>query len=113
MFKYLKVFQGNNGSDFKNKVAKLLEKQSVDIRRARTKYKRTRETFEEAFKKELRKLLLKPMGAQELQGQEKVSTICVKNFNKIVNKRNNTKSSMSDMTPKYAIKLNIVSLDKT
>ena len=53
------------------------------------------------------------MDAQELQDPEKVSTIWVKNLNKIVNKMNNKKSLMIDMKPKDAIKLAIVPLDKT
>ena len=52
------------------------------------------------------------MGAQELQDPEKVSTIWVKNLNKIVNKMNNTISPMIGMTPKDAIKLDTVPLDK-
>ena len=55
---------------------------------------------------------LKPMDAQELQDPEKVSAIWVKNLNKIVNKMNNTVSSMIDMKPKDAIKLGTVPLDK-
>ena len=39
LFKYPKTFQCDNGSEFKNKVKKLLEKHNVDIRRATTKYK--------------------------------------------------------------------------
>ena len=53
------------------------------------------------------------MDAQELQDPEKVSTIWVKNLNKTVNKMNNTVSSMIDMKPKDAIKLDTVPLDKT
>ena len=52
------------------------------------------------------------MDAQELQDPEKVSTIWVKNLNKIVNKMNNTASSMTDVKPKDAIKLDTVSLNK-
>ena len=52
------------------------------------------------------------MDAQELQDPEKVSTIWVKNLNKIVNKMNNTVSSMIGMKPKDAIKLDNVPLDK-
>ena len=66
----------------------------------------------EAFNRELAKLLFKAMDAQELQDLEKVSTIWVKNLNK-VNKMNNTKSSMIGMRPKDAIKLDTVPLDKT
>ena len=53
------------------------------------------------------------MDAQELQDSEKVSAIWVKNLNKIVNKMNNTKSSMIGMKPKDAIKPDIVPLNKT
>ena len=112
VFKYLKAFQCDNGSEFKNEGAKLLEKHSVDIRRATKKYKHTHRTLVEAFNRELAKLLFKPMDAQELQDQEKVSTIGVKNLNKIVNKMNNTVSSMIGMKPKDAIKLDTVPLDK-
>ena len=37
VFKYPKVFQRDNGSEFKSKVTKLLEKHNVDIRRVTTK----------------------------------------------------------------------------
>ena len=70
----------------------LLEKHNIEIRRAITKYKHTHTAFVEAFNKELAKLLFKPMDAQELQDPEKVSTIWVKNLNKIVNKMSNTES---------------------
>ena len=93
-------------------MTKLLEKHNLEIRRATTKYKHTHTAFVQAFNKELAKLLLKPMDAQELQGPEKVSTMWVKNLNKIVNKMNNTVSSMIDMKPKDAIKLDTVPLDK-
>ena len=111
-FKYPKVFQCDNGSEFKNEVTKLLEKQNVDNRRATTKYKHTHTAFVEAFNRELAKLLFKPMDAQELQNPEKVSTIWVKNLNIIVNKMNNRVSSMIGMKPKDAIKLDTIPLDK-
>ena len=112
VFKYPKAFQCDNGSEFKNEVTKLLEKHNVDVRRATAKYKHTHTAFVEAFNKGLAKLLFKPMGAQELQDPEKVSTIWVKNLNQIVNKMNNTKSLMIDMKPKDPIKLDTVPLDK-
>ena len=65
------------------------------------------------FKQKMAKLLFKPMDAQELQDPEKVSTIWVKNLNKIVNKMNNTASSMTGMKPKDAIKQDTVPLNKT
>ena len=52
------------------------------------------------------------MAAQELQDPEKVSTIWVKNLIKIVNKMSNTVSSMIDIKPKDAIKLDTIPLDK-
>ena len=65
-FKYPKIFQCDNGSEFKSKVTKLLENHSVEIKRATTKYKHTHTAFVEAFNKELAKELFKPMDAQEL-----------------------------------------------
>ena len=113
MFNYPRVIQCDNGSEFKDEVTKFFEQHNVDIRRATTKYKFTHLAIVEAFNKELVKLLFKPMDAQELQGPENVSTILVKNLNKIVNKMNNTLSSMIDMNPKDAIKLDTIPLDKT
>ena len=45
VFKYPKVFQCDNGSEFKNKETKLLEKHNADIRRATIKYKHTHTAF--------------------------------------------------------------------
>ena len=112
VFKYLKIFQCDNGSQFKNEVAKLLEKHNVSIWRATPKYKHTHTAFVEAFNKELAKLLFKPKDAQDLQDHEKVSTIWVKNLGPTVKKMNNTKSSMIDMKPKDVTKLDTVLLDK-
>ena len=88
VFKYPKTFQCDNGSEFKNEVTKLLEKHNFETRRATVKYKHTHTAFVEAFNKKMAKLLFKPMDAQEIQEPEKVSTIWVKNLNKIVNKMN-------------------------
>ena len=52
------------------------------------------------------------MDAQKIQEPEKVSRIWVKVLNKIVNKMNNTVSSIIGMKPKDAIKLDAVLLDK-
>ena len=59
VFKYPKVFQCDNGPEFKNEVTKLLEKHNVDIRRAATKYKHTHTVFVDAYNKELAKWMLK------------------------------------------------------
>ena len=70
VFKYPKVFQSDNGSEFKNEVKKLLEKHNADIRRETTKYKHTHTAFVEAFNRDIAKLLFKPMDTQELQDPE-------------------------------------------
>ena len=105
VFKYLKTFQCDNGSEIKNEVTVLLEKHKVDIRRATAKYKHTHTVFVEGSNKKSAKLWFKVMDAQELQDPEKVSTIWVKNLNKIINKMNNTESLMIGMKPKDPIKL--------
>ena len=112
MFKYTKTFQCDKGSEFKNEVTKLLEKHNVEIRRAKTKNKHTHTVFVEAFNKRLVKLLFKPIDAQQLQDPEKVSTVWVKNLDKIVNKMNNTVLLIIGMKPIDAIKLETVPLDK-
>ena len=53
VFKYPKVFQRDNGPEFKKEVTKLPEKHSSDIRRATTKYKDTHTAFVQASHKEL------------------------------------------------------------
>ena len=112
MVKYTKTFQCDNGSEFKNEVTKLLEKHNVEIRRAKTKYKHTHTVFVEAFNKGFVKLLFKSINAQELQDPEKVSTVWVKNLDKIVNKMNNTVLLIIGMKPSKPIKLQTVPLDK-
>ena len=112
VFKYPKLFQCDNGSEFESEVTKLPEKHNVNIQRTTTKYKHTRTTFLDTFNKELAKRLSKPMDAHELQDPEKLSTIWVRNLNKTVNKMNNTLSSMIGMRLKDATKLDIVPLDQ-
>ena len=53
------------------------------------------------------------MDTQELQDPEKVSAIWVNNLNSIVNKMNNTQSSMIGMKPKEVIKRDTVMLDES
>ena len=48
---YPKIFQCDNGSEFKGEVTKMLEKQEVNIRRLMTKYKHTHTAFVEALNK--------------------------------------------------------------
>ena len=48
---YPKIFQCDNGSEFKGDVTKMLEKTEVKIRRVMTKYKHTHTAFVEALNK--------------------------------------------------------------
>ena len=89
-FKYPKVFQCDNGPEFKGEAAKLLEKHNVDIRKTTAKHKYTHTAFVEAFNKELEKLLFKLMDAQELQEPKKVSTIWIRNVDSAVHRMDNT-----------------------
>ena len=112
-FKYPKIFQCDNGSEFKSKVIKLLESHSVEIKRATTKYTHTHTDFVEAFNKELAKELFKPMDAQELNDSNKISRMLVRNLENTVKRMNNSKTAMIDMKPKDAIKLSNVELVKS
>ena len=56
---YPKIFQFDNGSEFKGEVTKTLEKNEVKIRRVTTKYKHTHTAFVEALNKILAERLFK------------------------------------------------------
>ena len=77
---YAKIFQCDNGSEFKGEVTKLLEKQEVKIQRVTTKYKHTHTAFVEALNKILTERLFKVQDAQELNDTEKVSSRWVKHL---------------------------------
>ena len=63
---YPKIFQCDNGSEFKGEVTKMLEKQEVKIRRVTMKYKHTHTAFVEVLNKILADRLFKVQDAQEL-----------------------------------------------
>ena len=48
---YPKIFQCDNGSEFKGDVTKMLEKNEVKIQQVTTKYKHTQTAFVEALNK--------------------------------------------------------------
>ena len=106
--KYPKIFQCDNGSEFKGDVTKMLEKNEVKIRRVTTKYKRTHTAFVEALNKILAERLFKVQDAQELN--EKVSSRSVKHLYGLVNVLNNMETEMIGMKPKDAINLKEVPL---
>ena len=107
---YPKIFQCDNGSEFKADVTKMLEKHEVKIRRVTTKYKHTHTAFVEALNKILAERLCKVQDAQELNDPEKVSLRWVKHLYGLVDELNDTETQMIGMKPKDAIKLNQVLL---
>ena len=76
--KYPKIFQCDNGSEFKGDVTKMLEKNEVKIWLVTTKYKHTHTAFVKALNKILAERLFKVQDAQELNDPEKVSSRWVK-----------------------------------
>ena len=109
---YSKIFQCDNGSEFKADVTKMLEKHEVKIRRVTTKYKHTHTEFVEALNKILAERLFKVQDTQELNDPEKVSATWVKHLYGLVDELNNTETEMIGMKPKDAIKLDHVPLVK-
>ena len=107
---YPKIFQCNNGSEFKGELTKMLEKQEIKIQRVTTKYKHTHTAFVEALNKILAEMLFKVQGAQELNDPEKVSATWVKHLYGLVDELNDTTTEMIGMKPKDANKLKEVPL---
>ena len=109
---YPKIFQCDNGSEFKAEVNKLMEKNGVEIRRTTTKYKHTHTAFVESLNKVLSEKLFKIQDAQELNDPEKVATTWVKHLYSLVDKMNDTETEMIGMKPIDAIKLKKVPLER-
>ena len=107
---YPKVFQCNNGSEFKGEVTKMLEKHEVKIQQVTTKYKHTHTAFVEALNIILAKRLFKVQDAQELNDPEKVSATWVKNLYGLVDELNDMQTEMIGMKPSDAIVLDEVPL---
>ena len=107
---YPKIFQCDNGSEFKAEVTKMLEKHEVKIRRVTTKYKHTHTAFVKALNKIQAERLFKVQDAQELNDPEKVSSKWVKHLYGLMDQLNDMETDMIGMKPKDAIKLNEVPL---
>ena len=107
---YPKVFQFDNGSEFKSEKTKLLLKNNVKIKRATTKYNHGHPAFVKTLNKVLAVNLFKVQYAQELNDPEKVSSKWVKHLYKLVDRLNDTKTWMTDMKPEDAIKMKEVAL---
>ena len=107
---YPKIFQCDNGSEFKGDVTKMLEKNEVKIWRVMTKYKHTHTAFVEVLNKILAERVFKVQDAQELNDPEKVSSRWVKHLYGLVDELNDTTTEMIGMKPKDAIELDEVPL---
>ena len=105
---YPKIFQCDNGSEFKGELTKMLEKHEVKIQRVTTKYKHTHTAFVKALNKILAERLFKLQDAQELNDPEKVSATWVKNLYGLVDELNDTQTEMTEMKPKDATVLDQV-----
>ena len=109
---YPKIFQCDNGSEFKGDVTKMLEKNEVKIQQVTVKYKYTHTAFVEALNKILAERLFKVQDAQELNDPEKVSATWVKHLYGLVDELNDTEIETIGMKPNDAIKLDNVLLVK-
>ena len=107
---YPRIFQCDNGSEFKGEMTKMLEKHKVKIRQVKTKYAHTHTAFVEALNKILTERLFKVQDAQELNDPERVSSRWVKHLYGLVDELNDTETEMIGMKPKDAIELNEVPL---
>ena len=107
---YPKIFQCDNGSEFKGEMTKTLEKHEVKIRRVTTKYTHTHTAFVKALNKILTERLFKVQDAQELNDPERVSATWVKHLYRLVDKLNDMETEMIGMKPKDAIVLDQVPL---
>ena len=89
---YSKIFQCDNGSEFKGEVTKMLEKHEVKIQQVMMKYAHTHTAFVEALNKILAERLFKVQDVQELNDPERVSAIWVKHLYGLVDELNDTET---------------------
>ena len=120
---YPKIFQCDNGSEFKGEVTMMVEKHEVKIGQVTTKDEHTHTAFVEALNKIHAERLLKVQDAQELNDgpsgprvsgphPEKVSATWVKHLCGLVEELNDMQTEMIGMKPKDAIVLDEVPLVK-
>ena len=107
---YPNIFQCDNGSEFREEVIKMLEKQEAKIRHVTMKYAHAHTAFVEALNKILAERLFKVQDAQELNDPEHVSSRWVEHLYGLVDKLNDMETEMIGMKPRDAIKLNEVPL---
>ena len=107
---YPKIFQCDNGREFKEEVTKMLEKQEVKFQQVTAKYNHTHIAFVEALNKILAERLFIVQDAQELNDPEHVSSRWVKHLYGLADELNDTETEMIGMKSKNAIVLNQVPL---
>ena len=107
---YPRIFQCDNGNEFKADVTKLLEKHEVRIQQVTTKYKHTHSAFVKALNKTLTEQLFKVQDAQELNDPKKVPATWVKHLYGLVDVLNEPATDMIGMKPSDAINLDQVPL---
>ena len=87
---FSKIFQCDNGSEFKAEVTKMLEKYEVTKRHTMIKYKNTHTTFVGVLNKIHAEQQFKVQDAQELNDPEKVSSTWVKHLYGLVDEHRNS-----------------------
>ena len=92
---YSKVFQCDNGSEFKGEVTRLLEKHKVKISQVTTKYKHTHTAFVEPRNVILAEQLFRVQDMHELNNPERVSSTWVKHLYGLVDQLNETKTQVT------------------
>ena len=103
-----------NGYEFKSDVTKLFENFNIDIWRATTNNISTlTQVFWNPLTNSCQNNCLSPWMLKSFTVRKKVPAKWLNSLNCVVNKVNNTKSSMTDMKPKNAIKLDIIQLGKS
>ena len=107
---YPKVFQCDNGSEFKAEVTKMQEKCGVKIGCTTTKYKHTHTAFIEALNKLLMDQLFKIQDAHKLNNPEKVSSTWVRHLYGLIDRLNGTETQMTGMKHDDVIELKEIPL---
>ena len=107
---YPKMFQCNNGSEFKAEVTKMLEMCGFTIQQVTMKYRYMHTAFIEALNKLLIEQLFKVQDVQELNNIEKVLSTWVMYLYGLKDQLNDTETQMTGMKPKEAIALKKVLL---
>ena len=97
---YPKIYQCDNGREFKGDVTKMLEKHGVKIKRVTTKYKHTHTAFVKALNKILAERLFKVQDTQELNDPERESSRWVKHLYGLDDELNDKQTEMIGMKPK-------------